>query len=503
MPHGGSTSRRRSQRSAAFKRAPLGQFTPGRLSQSDARTTTTSAAPSRDSPFVTLDSGRTGTRVSGFEIQQSQAFQKKLAEARAQEAQAQLGLAQNIAGSRENQIITGGTSAANFAAQQGVQVTPGQPPSAAEFNIPSTAELEQPSTPPTATEGGRGGIKGAIDKFFELGKQIEVALGATQVDEQGNTVSFNTEIFGLGGGGFRSLIKIPTRQIAKGTASKLAKQTAPGAINKAVVKGNVKEFNTVKRWWEKIFSKDKLVTYTNPKTGAQTQKIVSTVNTGTLAALGTILAVGYGAVKSGTGTFEIGERDRLEEAGQAVEMNLRDMEDDPIAVAELEALWTDIQNTNTSWLPFGIGASVNAKNYAKWMNERLKIRKEHAIRMSEMADEGKTPEQTADFWSQYHRDVQANETAEANARVDYYNEQRLLTEQQLAQLRADINATERAERRKEMQETADFWLEYKRQLAKLEEEERKRAAAFWLQYRKEIAKIQAESGRSRLNFGLL
>lgn len=58
------------------------------------------------------------------------------------------------------------------------------------------------------------------------------------------------------------------------------------------------------------------------------------------------------------------------------------------------------------------------------------------------------------------------------------------------------------QRKKERQETSDFWRNHELEMQRLEEEERERIRQFWLDYKKMLAKIESENGRSSLRFGL-
>jgi len=356
-------------------------------------------------------------------------------------------------------------------------------------------------------------FKGAVDKFFDVGSKLEEALGARTVDEQGRLTGMTLSTHGMQGALVGSTTLNYLASLGKGNFQKgvqsLTLKNVPvktaraGFIPKGSVKGGAKEYNTVTKYFSKFFSPEKLVTYTNPKTGAQRQMLVKSMRVGAIATVAGILTLGYGLVKSSTDTGGIGVRDRLEESGGGVEILFRDMENDPQALEETEALWNDIKSREESWLPFGIGSVKNAKDYANDVDRRIAIRKAHSERKQALEAQGISEAQdTANFWKQYHADVEANRTLEENKRVDYYNSERLRVEQEILRARSASKNAEREADKKTMEETAAFWLEYHEKLKKLEEEERERQAKFWLDYRKQIIRMQADNRGSTLGFGL-
>lgn len=266
-------------------------------------------------------------------------------------------------------------------------------------------------------------------------------------------------------------------------AIELIKKNTPAIIRKGA---SVKASKTIIKMLADNFKPSKIITRKNSLFFAA-------------AALFTIHSI----LRDATSTKALGDRDIREEAGGAVAILMRDMRDDPVALAESIQLWNDVQETKASWIPYGIGAIKNIDVYRDVINTTIEIRTGHDARIEKLGSIGVKENETADFWKQYHEDVNAEEEESAKRRVDYFNSEKLRVELEIQNARRKTNDAKGSRAIVQAQELADFWLEYQLKLAELEELERIKQAAFWLEYRKEILKLQAESGRSRLNFGIL
>ncbi len=122
-------------------------------------------------------------------------------------------------------------------------------------------------------------------------------------------------------------------------------------------------------------------------------------------------------------------------------------------------------------------------------------------------ENGETDEKMWSRINQEKDDMAAARTASDIAAWEDFARRKEIEEDRDAAEDAAIRRNERTgrteEERRIMQETADFWIQYQKDLMKMQEEERIRQAQFWLDYKKLVAKMQAESGGSRLSFGLL
>lgn len=93
---------------------------------------------------------------------------------------------------------------------------------------------------------------------------------------------------------------------------------------------------------------------------------------------------------------------------------------------------------------------------------------------------------------QTKEETEAIQTQEANARVDYYNQERLRTEELIRQ-------AELANRN----EDAAFWRAEKDRSFRREAEERVKAGEYWLAYKQQLQALQEDNAPSSLSFGLL
>lgn len=151
----------------------------------------------------------------------------------------------------------------------------------------------------------------------------------------------------------------------------------------------------------------------------------------------------------------------------------------------------------------GVGVYLDSAQFANNVNRKVIQDKIDNPQMSYLeqsmqAEIFKT--QQAEIRTQKYIDMTSLAEAEAQKLRD------ARTAQQIAQGRADREASS-DERDAEMRRQAEFWLEYKKQIAQMEEEERIEQAKFWFEYKKAVLlleqKAREDNGRSSLHFGLL
>lgn len=132
---------------------------------------------------------------------------------------------------------------------------------------------------------------------------------------------------------------------------------------------------------------------------------------------------------------------------------------------------------------------------------------EGAIKAAEIMDRAintlkiqqETGQTDADMWTAINEEGEER----AKRKVDYYNEQKLITD---AQITENINASKaanNAEEKKILDATIKAWEEYKSRIIAAEKKDREESGAFWLEYQRVLQKIKESTSKSNLNFGLL
>lgn len=355
-------------------------------------------------------------------------------------------------------------------------------------NVPTGIDQGEPVKPE------RGGVKGAIDKFFELGNK----LAPNNPDG-----SFDTQMAVPGAGAVRTIVRsalakeIP-KYFAKLGLTKIG--TAP-ALGKVSAKGT----QTLMATFTKIIT----ASITNSKGQISPTKVgIAVVG---LAGMGTYIA---GKMISGHAT---GLRDVQEEAMGMAETLIRDARrDGDFATArELEGIRQQIRDEAVGFGLLGTEGTRDYARYAKLMDDvvdrayhdeeiafqtgETEAAKWSRITTDRMAQERAIVDYTVAAWTERDR-VKAELEAAQN---ETFNANRVDTENQILRARSKANDRERAERREQLEQEAAFWEEQARIRAAREAAEREELARFWAEYRKLQAKIQDESsGRSRLSFGL-
>ena len=97
---------------------------------------------------------------------------------------------------------------------------------------------------------------------------------------------------------------------------------------------------------------------------------------------------------------------------------------------------------------------------------------------------GETDEQ---MWDR----INADKVAAEKAMIDYYNEQRIITEREILRLRAKAD-----------EDSTRLWEDYKSRLAAQEKADAEASALMWLEYQKLMQKRQENNAPSQLNFGI-
>ena len=169
-------------------------------------------------------------------------------------------------------------------------------------------------------------------------------------------------------------------------------------------------------------------------------------------------------------------------------------------VDELSALlmeMTDEKNTSflQNLIPFKNVWSAAQKNIDA-ARVSAQIFSDLAKRERERLETGQT---TAQMWE----DINKARADQAKADTDYWNEQKIITEETLQGMREDYNIEKEDRARDILLEEIDFWMEYKREIIEMERKAMEHRATYWLEYNKKLAKLREESYPSQLGFGLL
>lgn len=477
------------KRETAFAKPGTGQFSAGALTEQgrkDPRTNKT-VAPQVPTRFTRLPDGRTGTTVDQLPaeqtpiIEQSTLFSQKLAEAQ----------------KSQSETLFPGEARQDFSNPPNPGVLGAQPPQ----DLPTP-----PPNVPNAAQDARGQQQTSV-----FGARID------QIAARALNTGFDI-IQNLGNGdfarGITSLMVLPVgsapQLLGKVSMTGTVARNTPGIVTKETLAGGgVKTANTLKQWFSRIFTREKLMQYTDVRTGRTRQvltKEISPIKAFTIvAATGGVLALGYSILKDTMGGQATGQRDVKEELGGAMMTYSRDMFRDGNYEAGFQFLdmAQGAANDTVNYTPFGGGVREGSQKFADGINAAASILREHYSRTQEMEAEGINPQQTANFWEEYHTRVKEAESAQQKADVDYYNSERLRVEQEILRTRTGSRKAENASRLAQIQEEAAFWLEYKQKVIELEKQQQEEQAKFWLEYRKMVLRLQEDSRGSTLGFGLL
>lgn len=152
--------------------------------------------------------------------------------------------------------------------------------------------------------------------------------------------------------------------------------------------------------------------------------------------------------------------------------------------------WQDI----LSWT--GMGGLVTFPKKLKGIIEGSKARMAATDSIKHQQETGQS---VADMWIQ----INADKAAAEKLSTDYFNAERIATEQEIITLRRNVAKESDARARKAIEENIKLWEEYAADASRREAADRKAQADFWLAYQKELLKIKNDNSPSKLNFGLL
>jgi len=150
-----------------------------------------------------------------------------------------------------------------------------------------------------------------------------------------------------------------------------------------------------------------------------------------------------------------------------------------------------------------IAGGVPIVNIVASLNDFFKAAKLQTSVHKQMFADAQIQQQTGETEQQKWDRISQQQNDQRRDLINFFNEQRIITETQIAQLKSDKAATRNINERKQAEDLAAFWLAYKNQIIQLEREEREAIGKFWLEYRKKLLKLQDENRPSKLVFGLL
>ena len=240
--------------------------------------------------------------------------------------------------------------------------------------------------------------------------------------------------------------------------------------------------------WEYKTTLAKGISTLTPSQVAHLSYAPKIANNAKTAGIGTKLLISAGLIYMGKeawdsivfGKFQINEgidklnwaADRARQAGAEELAISLENESDILADAEGSILM------NIPWLSSQLGTIKNTQA-AKLANDAYRM-------IREIKNEA-----AASGTNEYNLYLE-KKLAMENASTDYYNEQRIITEQAI-----------REAEREQRNDDAHFWRQHQQESIRLEEEERIKIAAFWIEYWKKKARLQAEGRGSNLNFRTL
>ncbi len=158
---------------------------------------------------------------------------------------------------------------------------------------------------------------------------------------------------------------------------------------------------------------------------------------------------------------------------------------------EAEAEMNDIISLPLWQAPF-----LGVPNKIKGMITGAKVLSAYVAGQKRKMEEGQDDET---FWTNY----QADKVADELMLQESFNTSRIETEQEILRLRKEARDQSSKERSQELANTIAAWEDYAARKRKMEADAMAEQAKFWLDYRKMIMKMQDEQGRSRLNFGIV
>ena len=325
-----------------------------------------------------------------------------------------------------------------------------------------------------AIEGGLqrvGNVIGGINDKFDLSKQIPDA----QISAEAVPVTAAGGALGIVKASQAGRLGSITR-----TMTNIAKKTSV-TTQRAIVGKASKGFKAVEKLF-KVSPKTAKVAArfgANSKTGGLTKKFLVGAGLSVAAAA---------AVREAVGTYPFAgfiKEEALQTLGFAVNAARQagNLELEQQAIDAINEILNH-KDTILEKLPW---LNVHLKNKDFYDAAELKNSIDQQI-LDDRKIQEETGETEEDKWDRINEE---RKQAEIDA-IDYYNEQRKIQMEFERQAKLD-----------QRNEDAAFWKEQRRLQDEQEKKEREATAEFWLNYRKEAAKIQANSRPSNLNFGIL
>jgi hypothetical protein len=105
--------------------------------------------------------------------------------------------------------------------------------------------------------------------------------------------------------------------------------------------------------------------------------------------------------------------------------------------------------------------------------------------------------------SEYWDKINADKATQEKAATDYYNQQRIITENQILAAREAKDKAKDARERKRRDDDIKAWTDYKANLLAMEEANRQAQLAYWREYNRLYIQMQEDRTPSNLKFGLL
>lgn len=289
-------------------------------------------------------------------------------------------------------------------------------------------------------------------------------------------------------GGLEAILKTTTK-LPITSAIKVGKA---GAIN-------TKTGGIVKRFIDKIFTTSKTITTVNPVTG-KSSTIISTSKSAAkpLAIAGvTTLALAW-IVEKSLGGKVFGQFLGKEEAAQAVGIAVwmaqsADDYEGYLAAREIQKDILSPQNVSK------LGELIPYKNVLDGINTYAEAALAAGLITDKIMADKELGEPDDEKWAR----IRQEQAAQDKAATDYYNAERKKMFDWEQEARAAARAATRAEDKKQMEANAKFWAREADKQRQKEAEDRQAIADFWLEYRKMLQEIADNNRPSNLNFGLL
>jgi len=345
-----------------------------------------------------------------------------------------------------------------------------------EAKTPETIQLNEPEEKKGIIEKGVGLIKG---EGLEVGgKSIYKPLGTEE-----SPIAAGALPIGAGGAiaAINSIGKATKAAIKAGNAQQLKAMGSSGGVKTILT--NAKTTKASKTLLEKLFTSTKEVTSTNLQTGATKVSQVTTISK--LKVGGVVAAIGAMIGTYPWGEWAAGEAKEIMGFTANKAINSGDLEVMQEFLKEQEDIFD-----NTVWetimraLPMsniykGFSDKAKALFMQRKVNDKIVLDEMEKIKTGE-TDDGK--------WERINQERLEAEKAS----VDYYNNERK------KMLKWEEEASDR-----DMKEDAAFWRKEREKQSQKEKEDMEATAKFWLEYKKQSQKLSDDSRPSNLNFGLI